>query len=815
MPQLKETLEGIETDLENEAKIKNRNIRDFIFAAKMGAHTHIHYSNKNEAIKISAAILKDLGIENSAPVIKQINNPVPPEITRPTDNKNRKIVFSHGRALGDGLMFTAGIRDFKLLFPEIQINVDTNQKELFENNPYLNTSLKKGDPDVEYYCVGYPAVGNANNTALHFSMMFLMDMIAIVDLHSPLPIKLGEFTAAFSNGSVGDPSLGKPEKNPEAKEPFISLRNKYKNFCQEFVRQRGDIHMTEEEKAVDIIKDTYGFEKYWVIAPGGKRDCTAKIWDWRQFQEVIDYFEGRIKFVVIGRSDHLIEKSLKNVIDLTDKTPNVRSLISLVYNAEGCISGPSFLMHLAAAVPPKYNKQRKPCVSIFGGREPSAWSWYCNHQMLHTNGAFTCCDNGGCWKARTHPMQKDPKHNKSLCKQTVQIDGRTIQACMEAISPVDVIMAIERYYKGDILKLEKPYLGSTTHSAPVTNYSTKSNGKQINLLGNLNSKGGGEQSLVTIAKILRNDGWHVNLYPWGSVNDKFKNEDVMPFSFQNGMPDNMVEGLPLLFYGNDSVWDFVKKGQQIVNKSSGVMIGINYVNGSLPKSQWLAASKKVKAFVFQNTEKRDEFVRDEIGFENAEKIVMFGAVDIDRFYEVCPPQRKKKEPLVVLKHCVADHRKYVTETSKNNGEKPHVWQKKFFKDTDIKLYGRLLKDMKNDVQFEFMEAHKEVVNAFKGEPRMVFHKWDAMPVEDFLARGHVYLYRTSNAWRDQYPRTVAEALLAGLPVLTEPRDGTKDRVVYGDTGFYCIDYDDYLYYLKKLHRKEDARHAMGMYAKDW
>jgi len=38
-------------------------------------------------------------------------------------NTERKIVFRHGRAPGDNVMFTAGVRDFKLLFPDIKINV--------------------------------------------------------------------------------------------------------------------------------------------------------------------------------------------------------------------------------------------------------------------------------------------------------------------------------------------------------------------------------------------------------------------------------------------------------------------------------------------------------------------------------------------------------------------------------------------------------------------------------------------------------------------------------------------------------------------
>jgi hypothetical protein len=54
-----------------------------------------------------------------------------------------------------------------------------------------------------------------------------------------------------------------------------------------------------------------------------------------------------------------------------------------------------------------------------------------------------------------------------------------------------------------------------------------------------------------------------------------------------------------------------------------------------------------------------------------------------------------------------------------------------------------------------------------------------------------------------------------LPVLTEPRDGTRDRVDNGNTGIHCIDYDMFLDALKKLSRKEGMRKAMGERAKDW
>ena len=43
-----------------------------------------------------------------------------------TEEKRRTIIFSHRRAVGDALMFTCGVRDFKLLFPDIDIIVNSN-----------------------------------------------------------------------------------------------------------------------------------------------------------------------------------------------------------------------------------------------------------------------------------------------------------------------------------------------------------------------------------------------------------------------------------------------------------------------------------------------------------------------------------------------------------------------------------------------------------------------------------------------------------------------------------------------------------------
>lgn len=797
---------------------KRRGIDDILIGVRFkDGSKHIHYPEKKETADHIIDVIND----QRRPVFSLVKrNKI--ERSEKIIEGERKIIFRHGRALGDALMFTAGIRNFKLLFPEIRINVETKFPELFENNPYIDPSLEKGDLGVEYYRVGYPIINNSNNSAMHFSLGLLFDMISIADTHRPLPISLGEFTAAFANGTIGDPNLGDPDESPDAPQVFRDIKKKYNGICQLFARQRGDIHLTEKEKHYNMVRDIYGVEKYWLVAPGGKTDCTCKIWDWRRFQDVIDYFEGRIKFVIIGKSEHIVEK-LDKVIDLTDKfNEDIRGLLPLAYHAEGCVSGISFLLHLAAAVPPRFNRERKPCISIYGGREPTSFTWYTNHQILHNNGAFTCCSNGGCWQSRVIPLPKKEDGNKRLCHQPVKVDGRTIPSCMDAIRTSDVIRAIEKYYDGDIYTYMKPEESVRRESIKVQENIIfpnigSANGKEINVLASLSSKGGGEQSACMIVHLLRKAGWKVHFHPWDKVHENYLPflEEEFCSPFKKEMSKTMVQNIPLLFYANDQIRAFTEEAQEIVAKSSNLIIGINYINSSLPKCNWIHKSDKLRAVIFQNEEKKSEFERDRIGFENTKQIVLFGAIDLDKYLEICPPRRNNKnDPFIVLKHCVPDYRKYVTEKSVGIGPKIHLWQKNIIKERDIKFYTRLLKDTKN-TKFEFMEAHKEIVEHFKEEPRMVFHEFDSMPVGEFLSRGHAYLYRTSNAWRDNYPRVVAEALAAGLPVLGEPRDGTKDRIIHGNTGLYCIDYDAFLYGVKILQRKEDYRYKMAAEAKEW
>ena len=83
------------------------------------------------------------------------------------------------------------------------------------------------------------------------------------------------------------------------------------------------------------------------------------------------------------------------------------------------------------------------------------------------------------------PLPKKVDGNKRLCHYPVKVDGRTIPACMDAITTQDMIRAIEKYYDGNIysyMKVKKKIktVKVTLKKAQVA--SKKSKKKEINLV---------------------------------------------------------------------------------------------------------------------------------------------------------------------------------------------------------------------------------------------------------------------------------------------------------------------------------------------
>lgn len=320
----------------------------------------------------------------------------------------RKVIFKNGQSPGDILMLTATVRDLKLSYPNILIDVRTPCDAIWENNPHL-TKLEENDNDVEVYEVGYPIVHNSNKGAYHFIHGFRKD----IETKLKISIPSTDF--------------------------------------------KGDIHISDAEKSwISQIEEKNIKKKFWIIMAGGKFDFTCKWWNPDYYQEIINHFKGKITFVQCGEKEHWHPK-LKGAINLIGKT-DLRQFIRLIYHSVGVLSPVTFAMHAAAAIECNHGLLNRPCVVIAGGREPSQWEKYPHHRFLETNGALDCCDNGGCWKSRCQPVgDGDEKDEKNLCIYPIKLYNRkiSIPKCMDMIKPKDVIRAIEIYYEGGVLEYNK------------------------------------------------------------------------------------------------------------------------------------------------------------------------------------------------------------------------------------------------------------------------------------------------------------------------------------------------------------------------
>jgi ADP-heptose:LPS heptosyltransferase len=302
-------------------------------------------------------------------------------------------------------MLTAAVRDLHHCYPGRFItDVRTLFPDLWENNPHI-TPLKEAD--AETIECSYPLINHSNEAPYHC-------------LHG-----------------------------------FVHFLNERLGLAVRPTAFKGDIHISAQERAwYSQVHELAGRPMpFWIVAAGGKYDLTIKWWETSRYQEVVDYFRGRIQFVQVGNWGNHHPK-LEGVVDLRGKT-TMRELVRLVYHAQGVLCPVTSLMHLAAAVPVRFGKRHsRPCVVVAGGREPAHWEAYPEHQFVHTNGALACCRIGGCWRDRTLPL-RDGDRRDHLSSRCLDVVGG-LPRCMDMISAAEIIRRIELYFAGGRLRYLSP-----------------------------------------------------------------------------------------------------------------------------------------------------------------------------------------------------------------------------------------------------------------------------------------------------------------------------------------------------------------------
>lgn len=310
-----------------------------------------------------------------------------------------RILITEPQAPGDIAVMTSTIRDLKKSHPEFHINCKTSAQELWYNNPYLDLTVNETNAD-KIIQFKYPLIHSSTQGAYHFIHGFRL----------------------FAEEQLG-------------------IRIPVGEFCV-------DIHMSEQEKNDPYIMNIVGAlpkdRKVWLIDAGHKEDFTAKFWEFRRFQEVVDRTSDRIAWIQIGASNHL-HRPLENVVNLVGKTTH-RQLISLMYRADGVLTPVSYPMHLSTMQWKDHLNEHRPCVVIAGSREPQQWECYGTHQYIHNCGILKCSKRGACWKSRITRLNDGSKQDLSLCvNPVVTKSGQVIPRCLDMITVDEVVRRIYLY----------------------------------------------------------------------------------------------------------------------------------------------------------------------------------------------------------------------------------------------------------------------------------------------------------------------------------------------------------------------------------
>ena len=304
-------------------------------------HTHVHGTIEDRQVseKLIEAAISETNLGDT--FIRKVQNQI----------DRKEIVFHNRQRIGDILMFTCGVRDFKRAFPDVRVGVISTAMHLWDHNPHVDRTLVGTEENILKIGPGW-LTNKSNSMDWHFANAYRASMEQALNINIPQ----GE--------------------------------------------SRPDIWFTQAEWDFPRITE----KPYWIIITGGEKGWGCKMYPTTRWQEVIDQNPDLLFYQLGSAGDKHEKLQGKNVVDYIGKTEDrhtgIRDLFKLFLNAEGSIGLVSFHMHLSGAL-------YKPSVVIAGAREPVSFTRYAGHQYIANDGCLPCAVTA-CWhcapEACTNPV---------------------------------------------------------------------------------------------------------------------------------------------------------------------------------------------------------------------------------------------------------------------------------------------------------------------------------------------------------------------------------------------------------------------------
>lgn len=361
------------------------NVQEHLVVTKSSEHIHVHGDLNNKDV-MKEMIDSALEHTNLVEVFK-----APPRGTL----TQKEIIFHNRQRIGDIIMFTAAVRDFKKAFPHVRVNVISTAAHLWDNNPYIDRTL------VPYYKAGKT-----------------LETISAAD---------------FLSGDTNVLKIGPGKGTNMSNRSDLHFANAYRMSIEDSLKIkieqgpiRGDIWLSREEYNAPPITT----KPYWIIVIGGEKGWGCKMYPFERWQEFVRQNPDTLFYQIGSLGDKHPKLQGANVVDYIgkteDKNTGARDLCKLFLNAEGSIGLVSFHMHLSGAL-------GKPCIVVAGAREPVSFTRYVGHQYLAVDGCLPCATKA-CWHC-----------DIKACKNLV---NNSIPKCVDIIHPEDLTAALKKYYDG-------------------------------------------------------------------------------------------------------------------------------------------------------------------------------------------------------------------------------------------------------------------------------------------------------------------------------------------------------------------------------
>jgi ADP-heptose:LPS heptosyltransferase/glycosyltransferase involved in cell wall biosynthesis len=699
----------------------------FVVKSAMDEHIHIHGDLENKPLMKE---LLTVANEEAKIDITKI------DVVKSNILTQKEIIFHNRQRIGDILMFTCAVRDFKAAYPDIKVNVISTAMHIWDHNPNIDNSIKpyyKNGKTLQTITANDFMIGDTN--VLKIGPGKGTNQSNRIDWH---------FANAFRISIEDNLGIHIPQGNSHP-----------------------DIWLTEEEYNAPRITS----EPYWILVIGGEKGWGCKMYPFERWQEFVNQNPSILFYQLGATGDNHPRLQGKNVVDYVgmteDKNTGIRDLFKLFLNAEGSIGLVSFHMHLASAFP------GKPCIVVAGAREPVSFTQYPCHRYLATDGALTC-GYPACWHC-----------DIANCEDKTEAG---IPRCVDLIKPEDLTRALNLYYDGGRLKKEIPSekpkfnnIGKDTPQAQIaqtTSLGTAKtaivgpDGKFIKLVSTARGWGGCARSVTTIMKFLVQAGHRVEFIPFRNKVGSHEFQQFLKEYPQIIVTENyntLSEACDVLFvYGDDYIWEFEKpeivEAFSNLNAKKKIMM-LNYRRGRVGEIPWTKGWDK---YMFLNSTQERDLLSILPGIQT----------------KVLPPCTELEEFLKITPNYNSGIR--IVRVSSQGDTK-------FAPDFGNEVQNIL--SSRPDVEIALLPGPSFIITS----DRIKKSGRTANPtvIADFLSKGNLFWYSLPIGYMDMGPRVVLEAMAAGLPILADNWGGVVDRVT-PECGWLCESKDQMAEIVKNL-----------------